>query len=83
MLTGQTSRSIEVPAGIVVSSADSPMYFPPTWLADGSGFATWKAGDAGAFGRLGLDGSHTRTAIRPRSSSQPDASGAGRPTALS
>ena len=58
---GQTIRSIEVPAGIVVSSPDSPMYFPPTWLADGSGFATGEAGDAGAFGRLGLDGSLTRT----------------------
>ncbi len=57
----QTSRPIEVPAGIVVSSPDSPMYFPPTWLADGSGFATWRADDVGAFGRLGLDGSHTRT----------------------
>ena len=59
--SGRTSRTIEVPAGIVVSSADSPMYFPPTWLADGSGFATWEAGDVGAFGRLGLDGSLTRT----------------------
>ncbi len=59
--SGRTSRTIEVPAGIVVSSADSPMYFPPTWLADGNGFATWEAGDAGAFGQLGLDGSLTRT----------------------
>jgi hypothetical protein len=59
--SGRTSRTIEVPAGIVVSSADSPMYFPPTWLADGSGFATWEAGDVGAFGRLGLDGSLTPT----------------------
>lgn len=58
---GQTSRTVAVPAGIVVSSADSPMYFPPTWLADGSGFATWEAGDEGAFGRLGVDGSLTRT----------------------
>jgi hypothetical protein len=57
----RTSRSIEVPAGVVVSSADSPMHFPPTWLADGSGFATWQDGD-GAFGRLGLDETHTEAA---------------------
>jgi hypothetical protein len=60
-VNGQTSRSIDVPAGVIVSSPDSPMYFPPTWLADGSGFATWDAGDEGAFGRLGIDGTHTRT----------------------
>ena len=57
----QTSRSIEVPAGVVVSSEDSAAHFPPTWLADGSGFATWDAGDDGAFGRLGIDGTLTRT----------------------
>ena len=61
----QMSRSIEVPAGIIVSSLDSPMYFPPTWLADGSGFATWYAGDDGAFGRLGIDGTLTRTEDPP------------------
>jgi hypothetical protein len=36
------------------------MYFPPSWLADGSGFATWQVGDQGAFGRLDLDGTHSR-----------------------
>ena len=60
----QASRSIEVPAGVVVSSEDSAVHFPPTWLADGSGFATWAAGNAGGFGRLGLDGTHT-TATGP------------------
>jgi hypothetical protein len=55
----RTSRLIAVPAGVVVSSADSPVYFPPTWLADGSGFATWQDADEGAFGRLGFDGAHT------------------------
>ena len=59
------SRSIEVPPGVVVSSAESSMYFPATWLADGSGFATWKVGGAGAFGRLGLDGTHTPAADPP------------------
>ena len=61
----RSSRSIEVPAGVVVSSVDSPMYFPPTWLADDSGFATWQVGDEGAFGRLGLDRTHTPAADPP------------------
>lgn len=63
--SSRTSRSIEVPPGVVVSAAESSMYFPATWLADGSGFATWKVGGEGAFGRLGLDGTHTPAADPP------------------
>lgn len=58
---GQTSRSIAVPAGVVVSAEDSPAYSPPTWLADGSGFFTWKGDIERTFGRLGLDGAYAES----------------------
>jgi hypothetical protein len=61
----QTSRSIAVPAGVVVSSEDSAVHFPPAFLADGNGFATWEAGNAGGFGRLGFDGTHTAATDPP------------------